>query len=260
VASAKHRVVLTAAFVDAARRYWLGVFPRVCRERRRRETRAAEIPDVLLERIAVDALPQVNIEGASAFAAFVPRRRRAAAVRAIAGFQAAYNYLDALSELPNTDPAANARLLHQALLVALDPGAAHLDYYEYHHLSEDGGYLSKTVDDCRAALTQLPSYDAVAPAARRAAERVVAFQSSNTGKLRDDFLALERWGRVATPPGTGLRWWETAAAGGSSLCVCALITAAARPRVYPAGCGDRGSLLPLDRGAALAAGQPGGRG
>jgi tetraprenyl-beta-curcumene synthase len=193
-----------------------------------------EIPDPMLEGVAVDALRKWgNIEGASAFAVFVPRRQRRTAVRAMASFQATYNYLDALSELPTTDPAANARLLHQALLVALDPDAPHLDYYGHHHLNEDGGYLSETVDDCRAALAQLPSYDAVAPAARRAAERIVAFQGSNTGELQGDFLALERWGRVAMPLGTGLRWWETAAAGGSSLCVHALIAAAARPRVSP---------------------------
>ncbi len=99
------RAVLTGAFAGAARRYWLGVFPRVCAERRRREARAQEIPDPLLRRVVVDALHKWgNIEGAAAFAAFVPRRRRAAAVRAMVCFQAAYNYLDMLTELPNTDP------------------------------------------------------------------------------------------------------------------------------------------------------------
>jgi tetraprenyl-beta-curcumene synthase len=226
------RIALAGAFAGAARRYWLGVFPRVCREHRRLEARAERIPDPLLRRVALDALRKWgNIEGATAFAAFVPARRRGAAVRAMASFQAAYNYLDTLSELPNADPAANARLLHGALLVALDPDAAHLDYYGRHHLSEDGGYLSETIDGCRAALARLPSYAAVAPAARRAAQRIVAFQSCNTGEPRNDLLALERWGRGATPPGTGLRWWETAGAGGSSLCVYALIAAAARPRV-----------------------------
>ena len=128
-------------------------------------------------------------------------------------FQAAYNYLDMLTELPNTDPAANGRLLHRALLVALDPEAEHLDYYAHHHLHEDGGYLKETVDGCRAALAQLPSYAAVAPAALRAAERIVAFQSCNTGEVQGDYLALERWARAHTPKGTGMRWWETAAAG-----------------------------------------------
>ncbi len=228
------RVALAGSFAGAARRYWLGVFPGVCAERRRREARAQEIPDQLLRQVVVDALHKWgNIEGASAFAAFVPRRRRAAAARAMVCFQAAYNYLDMLTELPNTDPVANGRLLHRALLVALDPEAEHLDYYAHHHLHEDGGYLKETVDGCRAALSQLPSYAAVAPAALRAAERIVAFQSCNTGEVQGDYLALERWARAHTPKGTGMRWWETAAAGGSSLGIYALIAAAAEPHVDP---------------------------
>jgi tetraprenyl-beta-curcumene synthase len=223
---------LAGSFAGAARRYWLGVFPRVCAERRRRESRAREIPDQLLRQVVIDALHKWgNIEGASAFAAFVPRRRRSAAVRAMACFQAAYNYLDMLTELPNTDPAANGRLLHRALLVALDPEAEHLDYYALHHLHDDGGYLAETVDGCRAALAELPSYAAVAPAALRAAERIVAFQSCNTGEVQGDYLALEQWARAHTPVGSGLRWWETAASGGSSLCVYALIAAAAESEV-----------------------------
>jgi len=226
---------LAGSFAGAARRYWLGVFPHVCAERRRREARAQEIPDLLLRQVVVDALRKWgNIEGASAFAAFVPRRRRAAAIRAMAGFQSAYNYLDMLTELPNTDPETNGRLLHNALLVALDPGAEHLDYYAHHHLREDGGYLAETVDGCRTALAQLPSFAAVAPAARRAAERIVAFQSCNTGEVQGDYAALERWARAHTPPATGMRWWETAAAAGSSLCIYGLIALAAEPRVDPA--------------------------
>ncbi len=115
----------------------------------------------------------------------------------MACFQAAYNYLDMLSELPNTDPVANGRLLHRALLVALDPEAEHLDYYAHHHLHEDGGYLAETVDGCRTALAQLPSYAAVAPAARRAAERIVAFQSCNTGEVQGDYAGARTVGADA---------------------------------------------------------------
>lgn len=223
---------MTGAFAGAARRYWLGVFPGVCAERRRREARAQQIPDPLLQRVVLDALRKWgNIEGATAFAAFVPKRRRAAAARAMASFQAAYNYLDTLTELPSVEPAINGRLLHSALLVALDPGAGHPDYYAHHHLREDAGYLVETVEECRTALLELPSYATVAPAARRAAERIVAFQSCNTGGVQGDYLALERWARANTPAGAGLRWWETAASAGSSLGIYALIALAAEPDV-----------------------------
>jgi hypothetical protein len=134
-----------------------------------------------------------NVEGAAAFAALVPRPHRAAAVRAMASFQAAYNYLDMLGEQPSADPAANGGRLHSALLAALEPrtggarsahGRRTPDYYEHNPQREDGGYLIGLIDACRGALAELPSYPVLAPAARRAAERIVAFQSCNTGETR----------------------------------------------------------------------------
>jgi tetraprenyl-beta-curcumene synthase len=149
------------------------------------------------------------------------------------GLQEAYNYLDMLGERPNVDPAANGRTLHRALLVALDPEASHVDYYAHSPEREDGGYLREIVEDTRAALARLPSYGTVAQAALAAAHRIVEFQSCNTGERQGDLAALERWARAATPPGSDLRWWEVAAAGGSSLCVYALIALAADPDLHP---------------------------
>ncbi|HWY18253.1 MAG TPA: DUF2600 family protein [Solirubrobacteraceae bacterium] len=230
----RRRIALAVSFAGAARRYWLGVFPSICAERRRRRVRALQIPDALLRRTAIESQCKWgNVEGAAAFAAFVPHRHRRAAAQAMMCLQAAYNYLDALGEQPSSEPAANGRRLHQALLVALDPDASHLDYYAHSPHREDGGYLREIVDCARAALAELPSYAAVAPAALRAAERIVEFQSCNTGERQGDLQALERWARAATPPGSDLRWWEVAAAGGSSLCVYALIALAADPELDP---------------------------
>ena len=224
----RERLLLAGVFTAAALRYWLTVFPGVARQLARWRRRADGIADPVLRGLALDALAKSgNIEGAAAFATFVPRSHRKLVLRAVVAFQTAYNYLDLLTEQLGPDPAANARRLHEALLVALDPAAAHLDYYEYNPQHNDDGYLSEIVEVCRGALGVMPSYAAVAPSARRAAERIVEFQSCNTGELQGDLAALERWARAATPPGEDLRWWETAAAGGSSLCVYALIALAA---------------------------------
>jgi tetraprenyl-beta-curcumene synthase len=222
-------------FAGAVFRFWLTVFPVVCLEHRRARSRARLIPDPSLRRAALDALHKWgNVEGAGACATSVTLTRRRHAIRAMVSFQAAYNYLDMLAEQPCSDPHANGRQLHQALLVALEPGVPHLDYYAHHHAHDDGGYLTEILDSCRASLTHLPSYGAVAPAARRAAERIVAFQSCNTGEIQGDYLALELWARAHTPAGMGLRWWETGASAGSSICVYALIAAAAEAHVDPA--------------------------
>ncbi len=108
-----------------------------------------------------------------------------------------------------------------------------MDYYGHCPQREDGGYLREIVESCRAALAALPSYSMLAPAALRAAERIVEFQSCNTGERQGDLLALERWARAATPPGFDLRWWEVAAAGGSSMGIFALIALAADPELDP---------------------------
>jgi tetraprenyl-beta-curcumene synthase len=223
------------SFAGAARRYWLGVFPRVRRERDTRKARASEIRDPALREVALAALGKWgNVEGAAAFATFAPRLRRTAAIRAMSAFQAAYNYLDMLAERPSgqTDgwPGANAERLHEALLVALDPAAPPLYYYAGSGQT-DGGYLQEMVEECRAALGELPCWPAVLPAARRAAERIIAFQSASTGDPDSDRAALRATADEHGLPGWELRWWETAAACGSSLCVFALIAAAAQSRV-----------------------------
>ncbi len=237
--------------------YWTSVFPRVCIHIARWRRLARRIPDPVLRRLAFEALAKRgNMEGAAAFAAFAPRAHRGAATLAASAFQSAYNLLDMLGEQPSPDPILDGRRLHEALLFALTPpgaetsGAEHAessaraaagaephpgegatamprDWYEHHPQREDGGYLDALLDECRTALATLPSYAIVASSARASAARIVAFQSLNLSEAQGDHSGLERWASAATPPGSGLRWWETAAAAGSSLGVHVLIAAAA---------------------------------
>jgi tetraprenyl-beta-curcumene synthase len=204
------------------------VLPSVTRELSRWRARAEVIPIPSLRRRALAALrKRGNMQGAALLAVLAPRAARANAVRALVAFQAAYNYLDALAEQPSDDATSNARRLHEALLVALDPAATHRDYDASHPRDEDGGYLLGMVETTRACLRALPSYALVAPAARRAAARIVDFQSLNLGVHQGDHEGLRRWGLEHTPANSGLRWWETAAAAGSSLGVHVLIALAA---------------------------------
>jgi tetraprenyl-beta-curcumene synthase len=231
-----NRAKLGFAYTSAARRYWLTVFPDVRRELDHWRERAGEIPDPVLRQLALEAQrKRGNMEGAAAFAAFAPRSRRAMVVRALVAFQSAYNYLDRLAEQPRAEPVVGARALHEALLHALDPtgsvGSPQPDYYAHYPQRDDNGYLGELVGTCRTALATLPSYAPVAVATRSIAERVVEFQTLNLSKQQGDHDAFARWARTETPSGTELYWWETAAAGGSSLAIYALISAAADPVV-----------------------------
>ena len=220
------------AFGSSAMSYGTSVFPSVTRELSRWRARAETIPDASLRGLAHDALAKRgNMQGAALFAVLAPRGARARVARALVAFQAAYNYLDTLAEQRSDDPVGNGRQLHLALLDALDPRAARGDYYALHPQREDGGYLLDMLDTARACLSALPSYALVAPSAQAAAGRIVDFQSLNHGERRGSHEGLERWARARTPADSDLRWWETAAAAGSSLGVHVLIGLAAQPEL-----------------------------
>lgn len=237
--SARRRPALAAAFARAAFVYWLAVFPRVHGELRHWRRLARAIPDPQLRRCALQALDdeQGNLEGAAAFAAFTNATARPHIVRATVAFQAIYDYVDSLVELPADDPIANGRALHQALDAALDMrNDDHPDYYAHHPRGDDGGYLQALVDACRHALTALPSYHAVEITARRAVGRMATYQSLiHAPPSSEAKESLEAWAKRAAPAGVELRWWETAAGAASSLLVFALIAEAARPDAPAAG-------------------------
>jgi len=228
------KVALGRTYASAAIKYWLGVFPRIQEERRHWRNRAELIPDPVLRSLALDAqrIKQGNIEGSAAFAAFAPPEHRSAVVRAQVAFQSIYDYTDTLAEQPNRRPVENGRQLHLALSDALDPRAPALDnYYAHQQRRDDGGYLREIVEVCNGTLGALPSYEATAGAIRSLGEHIICYQSLNLTEQQGGQGNLARWARLATPPGTDLRWWETAASAGSSLGVFALMAAAAWPRL-----------------------------
>ncbi len=233
-ATLAQRLQLPWVFAGTVMRYLLLVLPQVRSELGDWRSRAAGIPDPVLRSHAEASLDkQGNIEGAALFATLAPGVQRGRTVRALVAYQTAYNYLDTLSEQPSADPVNNADQLHQALLIALGRGgfeSPHADYYRHNPQRADGGYLEAVIDGCRDALSGLPSFGAVAVTARAAAGRIVDFQALNLSEPHRGRDALESWASEVTPAGSGVSWWETAAAAGSSLAVHALIAAAADPR------------------------------
>lgn len=224
------------AFARFAFRYWILVFPVAHREVGRVERGTAAIEDPALRRIALQTLAQErgNLEGAASFAAFLPRAPRLQVIRALVAFQAIFDYVDSLAELPAVDSLANGRALHEALLVAVTPGRPHPAYYAHHPHSADGGYLRTLVEHCCASIGALPSHAVVQEGLVRGVERMIEYQALiHSGGVGAD-SPLAAWGCHETPPGSGLQWWETAAGGASSLVAFALVMAAARPDLSPA--------------------------
>lgn len=225
------------AFLAATRIYWFELWPFLQAEMRGWRSRAEAIPDETLRRVALQAqhTKHGNLEGAVAFATLAGCERRLQTARAMAAYEAAFDYVDCLCEMPNADPLANGHQLSQALIVAVQPGRRHDDYYAHHQASEDGGYLRALVDACQSAVGSLPAYSAVGDTLVRVSSRIAAYQSFNHGDACGSHDAFARWALLETArhrrrcDGPELRWWEIGAAGGSSLGAFALIAAAADP-------------------------------
>jgi tetraprenyl-beta-curcumene synthase len=218
------------AFATATSRYWLSVFPAAQSEMRRLRLRARDIPDPVLRRLALDAQQQkwACLEGAAAFATFLTRKHRARFAHLLVALQALLDYADTLMEQPSDDPVANARQLHQAFLVALQPDRQHYNYYRHHPHWHDGGYLADLADACRASIRELPSYVVVADTVMQHAERMVFYQSTINLATVADHPRLQRWADAQASCAT-LYWWERGAACGSSLAIFAHLAAATDP-------------------------------
>jgi tetraprenyl-beta-curcumene synthase len=228
--NAVDRLASAATFISAAQRYWLDVFPRVQGEQRRWSHHAAAIPDPALRRAALEAQQRKrrNPEGAAAFATLAPARQRPALIQALVAFQTMYDYVDTVSEHPEAASPANARQLHYALLNALDRQAPEPDYYALAPARDDNGYLRDLVAACRHACASLPAYPTVTDHVGRFAQFIVAYQGIiGAGPTRIDTTA--DWAHQYAGAHPELRWWEIAAAAGSSLPVLALLAAAADP-------------------------------
>ncbi len=223
-------------FATAARRYWLQVFPAARSCRRRLLARAGSIPDPLLREDALVSHrdKRSNSEGLAAFAVLAPESLRAALARSLVAYQLMLDYLDDVSERPAEDPVANGLCLHSAFEVALDPGAAHQDYYALAPGCEDGGYLAELIETCRAPLSALPSYPAARDSLLRQARLCRQSQALNHalafGPLDDQ---LAEWAARTAEEAeleAGFEWWELlAAAAASSVTVGALLALAATP-------------------------------
>lgn len=169
------------------------------------------------------------------FALLAPRSCRRHVIRASVAFQALYDFLDTLSELPVRDSVANGRRLHAALLAALDPDREHVAYLEHSGFAVgEGGYVRELIAACREAIAQLPGYAIVAELCAEAAVRMAEYQSFNHDPDDPRRDALRRWATGLTVTDSGLLWWETAAAASDSLGVFALLAAAAQPSLSAA--------------------------
>ncbi len=195
---------------------------------------AEVIPDPELRRQALASLrlKRFHCEGGSVFVAAADPAHSSDVLRAIVALQTISDYLDNLSDRSPAGGEADLRQMHLAFTDAVEPHspAAAGAYYAFHPHTDDGGYLDGLVGCCREALGRLPAYGVVAGPALRLARYYASLQSLKHLDPAVREGRLRAWAEALPAP--GLRWYEAAAACGSTLGVFALMAAASR------GCGD----------------------
>jgi tetraprenyl-beta-curcumene synthase len=228
------RAGLALAFAHA--RYWSSVAPRVRRQLRRWEDRAAEIVDPTLQGLALGKLrdERFNAEVAAMIATIAPARYRKYTVEAIVALQIMYDYLDALTEQPAANPIRDGLHYSRAFSDAVTVSEVMKgDYYFYYPGQGDGGYLIDLAGAVRGALLCLPAVEAIADvipiSAYRCAEAQVRIHAApSTGNDQ-----LENWAKNEAK-GTELQWREWLfGAMGSVVAAHALIAAAADEHTTP---------------------------
>jgi tetraprenyl-beta-curcumene synthase len=215
---------LVRALAAVIVRYLTTVRPYARREIARWRRCAHAIPDPELRREVLRPYDSdLSVEGAAIFAVLQPARARELVPLLIA-YVLLWSYVDVVTEREQ-DAQAQA---FGALAGVLSPGwvlAAHRD--DVH-----GGqrYFRGLVQECQAGCERLPSWEVVAPAARRIAAYGAVVQAANHGPDAD--ARLRAWARRL---GVETVSWQTLAAGASSpLAIHALMALAADPRATAA--------------------------
>lgn len=210
------------------------VLPEVDRELARWQAKLDECPQQELARHAASSIrhKRFHAQGGSVFAITAGGFRRDL-VRLIVALQTISDYLDNLCDRAGCRDRHAFRLLHEAMLCAVDPDREVPDFYLLYPYGDDGCYLRALVEECRGVLATLPSYPLVRDEVIRLAQLYSDLQVYKHTDFSSREPLLTAWfneHRVSYPD---LDWWEFAAASGSTLGMFALLSAATRTDLEP---------------------------
>ena len=175
-------------------RMYRHILPETRRELARWRREAESIPNEELRLQAISSMTtkQFHCEGGAVFAA-AAGDRLGDLVPLIVALQTISDYLDNLCDRSTSLDPDDFRLLHRAMLDAVDPDAAPTDYYAHRAEREDGGYLAALVAACQARVRALPGYAVVQPHVTRFAGLYGDLQVYKHIRREERLESLQRW-------------------------------------------------------------------
>jgi tetraprenyl-beta-curcumene synthase len=214
---------------------YFGVLPQVEKELSRLRTFANGIPDGELRAQALASLEHKAFH-CEAGAIYAGRHDsgRAGLIELIVAYQTLADYLDNLCDRSTRADEGVFRALHGSMTDTLKLASPATDYYgEAEGPGKDGGYVASLMSTCQAQLRALAQYPRVQGTAVQLASLYGDLQVLKHGPLDRRERELRAWWEHAGHLAPHLRWYEFAAAAGSTLGLFHLFGVASSPRFDP---------------------------
>jgi len=188
---------------------------------------ASGMPDSELARQALASIThkRFHCQGGSVFALYDQKSR--GLIPFIVALQTISDYLDNLSDRVGGAEEASLAALHEAMEAAVDAGLPLADWYRHYPHRDDGCYLKRLVLTCRNAQAFIPGYNDVQPEAIRLISLYSDLQVFKHLEPAGREERLRRWYDRYADLAPEIKWWEFAAACGSTLGIFALAALAA---------------------------------
>ena len=214
--------------LDLMSKIYCKVLPRVRIELSKWKKMALAIPDDELRKQALASIETktFHCEGGAIYS-LLAEGRSADVISFIVAYQTISDYLDNLCDRSVSLDPRDFRCLHQAMLDALTPGAAPIDYYQHRDVSSDGGYLQALVKTCQSYLESLDALEAITPSLHELAGFYCDLQVHKHVKKDQRVPRLQAWFRQYQAELPKMSWYEFSACSGSTLGIFCIVSYAA---------------------------------
>ena len=192
--------------------------------------RAAAISDPELQRQALASIETktFHCEGGGLYA-LLAGAHFDDVIRFIVAFQTISDYLDNLCDRSTSLDPVHFAALHESMLHALTPEARTINYYRFGPEQDDSNYLRDLVRTCQEVLSLLPRYDIIASLLYELEGLYAELQVHKHALSDERLVRLQGWYDTHKRSLPQMRWYEFAAACGSTLGIFCLVARAFDP-------------------------------